>query len=252
MVQKQFADCPKYQVNLESSKFGECLCGRPKAEHSPEALAKNARDGQTAGTTRRDADEMRTKFVQKEKVDCIKYAPNLTSGEFGVCVCGAKRADHTDVALAADTGAKAAKQQDAADVRAGFVQRSVADCAKFVLNMDPAAPFGTCKCGRRRVEHSDSALAAGSAPKTFIKKTSEEIRVEMSAKQEEIGTAVETKGANIGAVYGLGNQLRTAADEAAAIQAAINARAGGTDKAAALNEFNEMMKDATAPAAASA
>tara|TARA_B100000787_G_C15993104_1_gene206730 strand:+ start:228 stop:554 length:327 start_codon:yes stop_codon:yes gene_type:complete len=33
-------------------------------------------------------------------------------------------------------------------VRKGFVQREVADCAKFVLNTDPAAPFGMCTCGR--------------------------------------------------------------------------------------------------------
>jgi len=42
--------------------------------------------------------------------------------------------------------------------------------------------------------------------------------------------------------------VRTAAEEEAAIQRGINARAGGADKAAALNEFNEMMKDAAAPA----
>jgi len=248
-TRKQYADCAKYTVNLESANFGECICGRPKAEHSPEALAKNAAAGKTAGTTRQDSGEVRERFAQKEKVSCTKYEPDLTGGEFGMCKCGAKRADHTDAALAADTGAKAAKQQNAAEVHAGFVKRVVADCAKFELNMDPAAAFGTCVCGRPRGEHSEAALAADKGPRAVVKKNSEEVRRDMEVKQEAIGTTVETQGAKTDVAFGLGNTVRTAADEQAAVQAAINARAGGADKAAALNEFNEMMKEA-APAPA--
>lgn len=111
MTHKVYANCASYTVNLESANFGECMCGRPKSEHSPEALAKNAAAGQTAGTTRRDSGEMRKNFAQKDKVSCPKYEPNLTGGEFGVCMCGAKRADHTEQALAVDTGHKAARQQ---------------------------------------------------------------------------------------------------------------------------------------------
>lgn len=246
MTQVQYANCAKYTVNLQSSNFGECICGRPKAEHSPEALAKNATAGQTAGTTRRDSGEVRSKFAQKEKVTCPKYVPDMTAGEFGVCTCGAKRADHTDAALAADTGAKAAKQQQAEQVRAGFVQRAVADCPKFELNMDPAAGYGMCLCGRPRADHSPEALAADTGPKGPIKKTESAVRREMDAKQQEIGTTIESQGARTGVAFGLGNTVRTAAEEEAAVQAAINARAGGADKAAALNEFNEMMKDAKA------
>jgi len=251
MSQKKYADCPKYEVNLESANFGECKCGRPKAEHSPEALAKNAKAGAAAGTTRRDSGEMRNKFVQKAKVQCVKYEPDLTAGEFGVCKCGAKRGDHTDAALAADTGAKAAKQQDESDVRAGFVKRTVADCPRFELNMDPSAPFGTCVCGRPRAEHSAVALAADAGPRALVKKGSAEVRKEMEAKQEEIGTGIETSGAKTGVAFGIGNTVRTASEEAAELRKAINARAGGADKAAALNDFNEMMKQA-APAAAPA
>lgn len=246
---KQYADCAKYTVNLASANFGECMCGRPKAEHSPEALAKNAEAGKVAGTTRQDSGEVRERFTQKVKVSCTRYEPNLTAGDFGVCKCGAKRVDHTDAALAADTGAKAATQQDADQVRAGFVKKAMADCAKFELNMDPSAPFGTCICGRPRAEHTDAALAADGGPRAVVKKNSEEVRREMEAKQETIGTAVETQGAKTAVAFGLGNTVRTAADEQAAVQAAINARAGGADKAAALNEFNEMMKEA-APAPA--
>lgn len=251
MNHKTYADCAVYRVNLASGNFGECMCGRPKAEHSPEALAKNAAAGQTAGTTRRNSGEVRQGFVQKAKVTCARYEPDMTAGEFGVCRCGAKRAEHTDAALAADTGKHAAKQQDAGDVRAGFVQRALADCARFELNMDPSAPFGTCTCGRPRAEHSEAALAADKAPKcVMVRKHSSEVRREMEAKQEAIGTAVEATGAKTGVAFGLGNTVRTAAEEQAAVDRAINARAGGAEKAAALNEFNEMMKDVGAPAAA--
>jgi len=246
MLQKHYADCAKYRVNLESCNFGECMCGKPKAEHSPEALAKNAIAGQQAGTTNRDAGELRGKMVQRQKVECARYSPNLTSGEFGTCTCGAKRAEHTDAALAADTGAKAAIKQDADDVRAGFVQRVVVDCIRFELNMDPSAGFGMCTCGAKRADHTDAALAADNGPHALTKKTSAEVREAMAAKQDQIGTTVETQGAKAGRQYGIGNSIHTAAEEEAKIQAAINARAGGAEKAAALNEFNEMMKDATA------
>ena len=68
--------------------------------------------------------------------------------------------------------------------------------------------------------------------------------MEMAHKQEEIGTTVETQGGKTDVAFGIGNTVRTAAQEEAALQAAINARAGGAEKAAALNEFYEMMKEA--------
>ncbi|KAL1499445.1 hypothetical protein AB1Y20_011649 [Prymnesium parvum] len=191
---KEYADCPNYTVNLQSANFGECKCGRPKGEHSPEALAKNAEAGQMSGTTRRDSSEVRSHFVHKEKVDCKKYEPDLTGGEMGVCKCGAKRGDHSDFALSADTGRHTAKQ-GALHVVA---QKEYADCPHFELNMDPAAPFGTCRCGRSRVDHSEAALAADGAPHHAIRKNSCEVRREMEAKQEQIGTTVETHGAKVG------------------------------------------------------
>jgi len=250
MQAKTYADCSKYTVNLESANFGECTCGRPKAEHSPEALAKNAAAGQAQGAIRRDSESMRSKFTQKTKVECVKYEPDLTAGEFGLCKCGAKRVDHSEAALTADTGSKAARQQDEAEVRAKFEKKALADCARFELNMDPSAPFGTCTCGRPRGEHSAAALqAADAAPRPLVKKASSELRRDMENKQDVAGTTVETTGGKTDVAFGLANTVRTAEQEQAAVQAAINARAGGADKAAALNEFNEMMKVA-APAAA--
>ena len=62
-------------------------------------------------------------------------------------------------------------------------------------------------------------------------------------RQGSIGTAVETQGGRTDCAYGLSNTTRTAAQENAAVTAAINARAGSAEKAAALNEFNEMLKE---------
>lgn len=74
----------------------------------------------------------------------------------GVCVCGAKRIDHTDAALAKHEGSKKTKMQ--------MVEEKVyAPCVRFELNMDPTVPFGTCMCGRPRVEHTPKALATDDA-----------------------------------------------------------------------------------------
>ena len=62
------------------------------------------------------------------------------------CICR-RRIDHTDAALSAGTGSKAAKKDGDAAL-AGFNKRELADCVSYVVNMDPTAPFGTCICGR--------------------------------------------------------------------------------------------------------
>lgn len=188
-VQKQYCDCKRYRVNLASSNFGECMCGRPKAEHSPEALAENADAGSMAGNTRRDSKELRSTFVQKEKADCPKFEPNLETGAYGECKCGRMRADHTDEALAAGTGEEAAhgkKKRTSLSVRAGFVQKEYVACEMFVLNTDPNAPFGMCMCGYTSQQHSDVAKDAGARKKIeTARKTSETVRKEMKAKQTQ-------------------------------------------------------------------
>jgi len=173
---------------------------------------------------------------------------------FGACLrCHFPKAGHTEKALKGSS--KALKKRGSAELRKKMVQRQMADCKEFRVNMDPSLPFGTCMCGRPRAEHTEAALCADvdtNSGKRLVKKNSADVRQMMEAKQEEIGTAVETQGAKTTVAYGIGNTTRTAAEEEAAIKAAINARAGGVDKAAALHEFNEMMKETAAPAAAAA
>ena len=46
--------CDNYRVNLEAANFGDCVCGRPKSEHSEAAL--------TAGRSRQPSSARRSSF----------------------------------------------------------------------------------------------------------------------------------------------------------------------------------------------
>jgi hypothetical protein len=70
-------------------------------------------------------------YIMTHVIACLlttRYVPNLVSGSFGECECGAKRADHTEAARAQGTGEAGAQgkvKRDSAEVRKGFVQREV-------------------------------------------------------------------------------------------------------------------------------
>ena len=94
------AACTMYRVNLLSANFGECQCGLPKASHSDEALKENAENGRTGMTTRRNEEELRSTFVQREYVECANYEVDMRPGvPYGMCKCGAPRAEHSNAAL---------------------------------------------------------------------------------------------------------------------------------------------------------
>ena len=67
--------------------------------------------------------------------------------------------------------------------------------------------------------------------------------------RQAAGTAVETTGAKTDVAFGIGNTVKTAADEEAAVKAAITNRAGNADKANALKAVNDAMNNAAASAA---
>jgi len=232
--------CKRFVIDKSASEFGTCVCGFKKEGHSKRALAQGSGRLKKVGSA-----ELRKKMVQREMADCLEFRVNMDpSLPFGTCMCGRPRAEHTAAALAVK-GGMGTTRADSAELRKKMVQREKADCPVFRLNMDPRVPFGTCMCGRPKAEHTEAALAAEAGPKALVKKHSSDVRREMEAKQERVeGSALETHGAKTGVAFGLGNTVRTAAEEEAAVRAAINARAGGADKAAALEEFNEMMKDA--------
>jgi len=168
MTRKEYCRCERYAVNLASANFGECQCGEPKARHSPEALASEA-----AKATRVDSEEARAKMVQKEYAECTEYQVLMgdNSVAFGTCVCGRPRAEHSEAALQAGAEkAGKAKRQESGEVRAGFEKtaawedRQTVDCPKYILDMDPNAPFGQCMCGQPKALHSDAAIGLTCAP----------------------------------------------------------------------------------------
>ena len=38
MTRRTFAECERYRPNLRADSFGECVCGRARADHSEKAL----------------------------------------------------------------------------------------------------------------------------------------------------------------------------------------------------------------------
>ena len=164
-MQKELATCTRYEVNMTSENFGECLCGRAKAEHSAKAMA--ACDDKGRASLSRDSEALRASFVQREKTSCIKFVVDMNAETFGQCVCGAKRAEHTAAALAA-AKIKAVKAVDGEELkRTKFVQRAMASCAEYVVNME-ASRFGDCQCGRPRADHTNLALGAHGGRATSI------------------------------------------------------------------------------------
>ena len=93
-VKKELADCIQYVVNMQSSRFGECICGRLRAEHTRAALTANS----SRAANIADEEKVRLSFIQREVVDCERYELDMAPGvPFGQCVCGQPKAKHSEV-----------------------------------------------------------------------------------------------------------------------------------------------------------
>ena len=138
LTYKEKASCTMYRVNLLSPNFGECMCGLPRASHSDEALKESAQQKGGAGrTTRRDENELRRKFVQREVVDCTRYEVDMSPGvQYGVCKCGKPRAEHSDRALQGSKPELKAKRSEE-DVIAQMKARAAAADAAATTHAPP-------------------------------------------------------------------------------------------------------------------
>lgn len=114
MTHRDKADCLKYQPNLQAASFGECVCGRPHADHTEAALKAGAH---FVSQKKLDEVALREKMTRRELTDCAAYRPNLEAKAFGECVCGQPRAAHTDAALKAGVGHGTTKKLDEAALR---------------------------------------------------------------------------------------------------------------------------------------
>lgn len=180
-VQKERAECTKYVVNMTAIAAGECQCGRARMDHTPAALAAadtvNAANLTSPGT-------LQAKFVRKEKVECDRYVVDLTAARTAQCRCGALRTEHCAAALAAGEKAKGAKV-DAEALRKTFVQRDVAACERFKVNLATGS-FGECEnCGCARQAHSEEALAdAAAGPRGSTRVDAAEVRARFVQREK--------------------------------------------------------------------
>ena len=187
--------CDNYRVDIHAAKFGTCVCGWSRAAHSKGALQKAA---SKVDFKRKDSEELRKEFVQREKVVCPKFVVDMNASVFGMCVCGQLRADHSEAALAAGDKAKANAAVDSEDLRKKFVQRQKVACLKFEVDMN-ASTFGVCaNCGALRADHDDAALLGspnmrGRANTVF---DSAEVRDRMRERAKELDSsaALDTRG----------------------------------------------------------
>jgi len=155
---KHTCSCERYVVNMQSDNFGECMCGQPKAAHSAAALSA----GEVSKLARVASGDVRAKFVQKQKVECTSFEADMTAEGFGMCTCGAPRADHSEAALAAAAKLQTKGRVASGELRDKFVQKDFCACEEYeVLMGDNSVAFGTCVCGEPRSAHSEVALQAG-------------------------------------------------------------------------------------------
>uniref|UniRef100_A0A7S0QA62 Uncharacterized protein n=1 Tax=Coccolithus braarudii TaxID=221442 RepID=A0A7S0QA62_9EUKA len=179
MEKKEKQACEEYRVNMAATNFGDCMCGRPRSEHTDIALTPVT--PQKATTV--DDKELRKKFVQKESADCVKYVLNMNSANFGECICGRPKAEHSVAALKNVNEASAKVNE--AELRKKMTAKAKTDCLEFRLDMNPNAKFGQCVCGRPKQEHSDAALkvAEPSVAKKGFRKQDAEVRDLMIKKE---------------------------------------------------------------------
>lgn len=170
-VQRECAVCDEYRADITAVTLGDCVCGRPRAEHSAAALSASVAKTKGFGTTRQDSAEVRAKLVQHANFcGCARYEVKVGAHDayasFDTCVCGEPRSRHSPDALeAAAVISEKRKARASAEVRKGFAKRAAwderecVDCERFELDLDPSAPFGQCVCGQPKAKHTDAAMA---------------------------------------------------------------------------------------------
>jgi len=181
MEKKEKQACDEYRIDMQAVNFGDCICGRPKIEHKELALTPMKASPRAMPV---DEKELHAKFTHVTKTDCLRYQVNMNAANFGECVCGRPKAEHTDAALKGLVE-DASSKVDEAELRRKMTAKAKTDCTEFRLDMNPSAPFGQCICGRPKKEHSDAALkkAEPSQPKAGFRKQDAEVRDKMIQRQ---------------------------------------------------------------------
>jgi len=178
MAKKEYNACNEYHINMQAENFGDCICGRPKAEHADSAI----KGDKPVTPTIVDSEQVRARFAHNNNIaSCKEYRVNMQAANFGECVCGRPKAEHTAEAL---KGAETERQAvDEEELRKKMTAREKTTCKEFVLDMDPNAPFGQCTCGRPKKEHLETSIKSQDGHTPMKKQTSEELRETMVRKE---------------------------------------------------------------------
>ena len=181
-TKQDMATCTMYKPNLKALAFGECMCGRPRADHTDAALAAGGEDFSPKKVESEDA--LRERMTRKETVECTLYRPNLNALNFGECQCGEPRVAHSSAALIAAGEHVTPKKVDEDALRERMTRRDTVACTHYRPNLN-ALNFGECQCGEPRASHSSAALTAGESPPA--KKVDDKaLRERMAARSDSI------------------------------------------------------------------
>ena len=74
--------CDNYRVNMQAASFGECMCGRPRAEHTEEALQTTTTKPRTFAKTKSDEE------LLEEQERRLLHSQELGAVVSGYCCCG--------------------------------------------------------------------------------------------------------------------------------------------------------------------
>ena len=176
---RDMADCAEYQPNLQAA-FGECVCGRPRADHSEEALKAGGR------RTKKSLDEvaLREQMTHRQTADCVHYKPNLNAAAFGECECGRPRAEHSRAALqSGERPTSPTRKLDEAALREQRTRRETVNCLEYQPNLT-ARTFGECMCGQPRALHTNAALEAGGHASTPKRLDEAGLREQMALREK--------------------------------------------------------------------
>jgi len=151
------APCAHYEVDVLSTKFGNCKCGWSKEDHRAAGTFVEPELREFAGGHGGDPKRptIAPKKVQgKQDKPCYHYQVDVNAKTFGDCLCGhAKKAHREFGGHAGEEPAGAAPPPPPpAEV---IVRDGTHPCAKFELDLKNQGGYGACLCGFSRKDHED-------------------------------------------------------------------------------------------------
>jgi len=186
--------CESYSIDMTAAAFGQCKCGRPKAEHTrtPGRAAPRTPNKTvsafvpTAGGGGNDAGEGGASV-------CSNYRVNMAAAAFGECKCGHPKAAH-----AATTGAAMSK---AAMAKKAEAERAAAESAKAeaaAAEAKKAAEAAEAEAAAKKDADEAANAAAAEAEAAAAKEAAEAAAAaDAKAKADEEAAAAKAAASKV-------------------------------------------------------